>query len=236
MKSKHRALLHSCTLAFSVGAMLVGTPAPADPPSWAPAHGYHVRHGDGDYHRRHASDDDRWDRGDGEDHWERRSDERQIERPDEDGAAPLPWSAEHGPSRYIQQGHCNRAAVGTVIGGALGGVLGSQVGKGDGRTVATIAGAVAGMLIGNAVGRSMDEADKYCTGQALEYVPDGRSVQWRNPDTDERYRVTPTRTYENSSGHYCRQYTTDGYIDGHVRQIRGTACRQPDGAWKLARQ
>ncbi|HKJ07656.1 MAG TPA: RT0821/Lpp0805 family surface protein [Gammaproteobacteria bacterium] len=232
MKIKHRPLLCSCTLA--VGVILLSPPAPADPPSWAPAHGYRARHGDTDYHHRRAENDARSARGDDEGRRERRGNDDRMRVRRDDRYARLPWSADHGPSRYIQQGHCNRAAVGTIIGGALGGVVGSQVGKGDGRTAATIAGAVAGMFIGNAVGRSMDEADQACTGQALEYAPDGQSVQWRNPDTDERYRVTPTRTYQNRSGRYCRQYTSDGYVDGKVRQLHGTACRQPDGTWKLA--
>ncbi|MEJ2688195.1 MAG: RT0821/Lpp0805 family surface protein [Gammaproteobacteria bacterium] len=209
MKIKRRPLLCSCTLAVSV--MLLSPPVSADPPSWAPAHGYRARHGDTDYHHRRAEDDDRRARGDDEERRDRRDDDNRMRLRYDDRYSRLPWSAGHGPSRYIQQGHCNRAALGTVIGGALGGVVGSH-----------------------AVGRSMDEADQACTGQALEYAPDGQSVQWRNPDTDERYRVTPTRTYENRRGRYCRQYTSDGYVDGKVRQLHGTACRQPDGTWKLA--
>ncbi|MGA7799575.1 MAG: RT0821/Lpp0805 family surface protein [Gammaproteobacteria bacterium] len=233
MTPNRRLPLRRCALALLLGVALSAAPASGDPPPWAPAHGYRAAHPDHEYSRHHR-DEDRRARGDDEDSRDWRDDDGRGRQHYHQRPAHLPWSDAHGPSPYIRQGHCNRAAVGTVVGGALGGVLGSQVGKGDGRTAATIAGTLAGMLLGHSIGRSMDQADQYCTGQALEYTPDGQSVQWHNPDTDERYRVTPTRTYQNQDGRYCRQYVTEGDIAGKVQQIHGAACRQPDGSWHLA--
>lgn len=121
---------------------------------------------------------------------------------------------------------------GMVIGGILGGVLGSQVGGGHGRTAAIIAGTLAGAAIGGSVGRSMDEVDRMKTATTLETVRTGVSSSWQNPDTGNQYSVTPTRTYETSSGP-CREYTIDADIGGQTEQVYGTACRQADGSWKV---
>lgn len=122
---------------------------------------------------------------------------------------------------------------GMVIGGILGGVIGSQVGGGRGRTVATIVGTLAGATIGGAVGRSMDEADRLKTAHALESVRTGVPSAWRNPDTGNQYTVTPTRTYESAQGP-CREYIVDAMVGGRPEKVYGTACRQPDGSWRVA--
>lgn len=120
---------------------------------------------------------------------------------------------------------------GALVGGALGGLLGSQVGSGTGQLAATAAGVLAGAFLGSRVGKSMDETDKLKTAQALETAPTGRTTSWANPDSGERYAVTPTRTY-NSGGQPCRDYTTEAWIDGQRETVTGTACRQPDGTWR----
>lgn len=122
--------------------------------------------------------------------------------------------------------------AGMVIGGVLGGVLGTQVGGGRGRTAAIIAGTLAGAAIGGSVGRSMDELDRMKTAQTLETVRTDVPAQWRNPDTGNHYTVVPTRTYETSAGP-CREYTIDAMIGGRPEKVYGTACRQPDGSWRV---
>lgn len=124
---------------------------------------------------------------------------------------------------------------GMVIGGALGGALGSQVGGGEGRTVATVIGTLLGATVGGAVGRSMDDTDRIKVARSLETVRTGVPSQWRNPDTGNLYTVVPTRTYE-SAGTPCREYTINGDIGGRREKIYGTACRQPDGSWRVANQ
>lgn len=121
--------------------------------------------------------------------------------------------------------------VGTVVGGALGGLLGAQVGGGSGRVAAAVAGSIAGALIGGSIGKSMDELDRMKAAQALEKTPTGQTSTWQNPDTGNSYSVTPTQTYT-SDGAPCRDYTTEGWIDGKREVIKGTACRQPDGSWR----
>ncbi|MDT8386863.1 MAG: RT0821/Lpp0805 family surface protein [Thiogranum sp.] len=123
---------------------------------------------------------------------------------------------------------------GMIIGGALGGLLGAQVDgrHSDARTVAIIVGTMTGAAIGGSVGRSMDEVDRMRTAQALEGVRTGVPSTWRNPDTGNLYTMTSTRTYEQAY-QPCREYTIDAVIGGRPEKVYGTACRQPDGSWKI---
>jgi surface antigen len=139
-------------------------------------------------------------------------------------ALPLLGACESNPSKQD---------IGMATGAILGGVLGHQVGHGAGRTVATIGGAALGAFLGSNIGRKMDRDDQNKAFQALERSPDGRSTSWRNPNNDQIYSVTPTRTYEGGSGP-CRDFTTVTEIDGREETVHGTACRQPDGTWRAA--
>jgi surface antigen len=121
--------------------------------------------------------------------------------------------------------------AGMVIGGILGGVIGHEVGGGSGRTAATIIGTLVGASIGGAIGRSMDEQDRLKTAHTLESVRTGVNSQWTNPDTGNRYTVTPTRTYDGTTGP-CREYTVDALIGGKTEKVNGTACRLADGSWR----
>ena len=123
--------------------------------------------------------------------------------------------------------------VGTLTGAAVGDV-GSQTDGGEGQLAATAAGAIAGALVGGTVGKSMDEVDRMKANQALESSRIGYTTSWRNPDTDDTYSITPTRTYETASGP-CRDFTTQAIIDGKREILYGTACRQPDGSWRTSR-
>ncbi|MCP5111379.1 MAG: hypothetical protein GY953_11150 [bacterium] len=79
----------------------------------------------------------------------------------------------------------------------------------------------------------MDEVDQACAGQALEHAPDNETVRWENPTRDARYEVTPSRSYNNGDGRYCREYQTTGEVGGQKQRAYGRACRQPDGSWEI---
>jgi len=122
--------------------------------------------------------------------------------------------------------------TGRVLGGVIGGILGAQVGKGSGRTAATVAGTIAGVYVGGSIGRSMDDVDRLKMGRTLETNRTNQPTSWNNPDTNRDYTVTPTRTFETAEGP-CREFTTEVDIGGRRETAYGTACRQPDGAWKI---
>jgi surface antigen len=129
-------------------------------------------------------------------------------------------------ARYYGYAGCGRDVVGAVLGGVAGGLIGAHNGGGG----ATLGGAVIGALLGGALGQAIDLSDQACYGQVLEYVPNNQPVYWEGDGA--QYQVTPLRTYQMSSGAYCREYQTYVYIDGREEQAYGTACRQPDGAWR----
>ena len=123
------------------------------------------------------------------------------------------------------------AQQGEVLGGILGGVIGAQVGDGRGKTAAIIVGTIAGAMIGRHIGESMDDTDRMQTAITLNDNRTGEPTSWVNPDTGYRYTVTPTRTYEQSSGP-CREFQLDATVGGQTNQdVYGTACFQADGSW-----
>ncbi len=129
-----------------------------------------------------------------------------------------------------------REGFGTVAGAVAGGVIGNQLGSGSGRVVATAIGALAGGLIGAEIGRSLDERDRQealaAEYRALEFGRAGRPVAWRNDSSGIYGEVVTGPGYEVNSLD-CRDYTHTIYIDGRARVARGTACRQPDGTWRI---
>jgi len=123
--------------------------------------------------------------------------------------------------------------VGTVSGGVLGGLVGSQFGKGSGQLLAVGAGALAGAFIGGAIGKNMDDTDRLRMNNALETAPVGQPTYWQNQRTNTSYTVVPTKNVEMDGNPYCREYRSTANIAGKKQQIYGTACRQPDGSWKM---
>lgn len=192
-------------MSLAAGAGLAG-PAAADPPPWAPAHGWRAKH-----------------------HDDRRSgpDVVVVQRP----VLVEPRARTITCDRSLLAG--NNQLVGQILGGALGGFAGSRIGSGDGKLAATAGGAVLGLLLGGEIGRSLDAADAACAQYALEAGETGRTVVWRDPGQGVDYRLTPTRTYRSGQG-YCREYSSTAAIGGRLQRTHGTACRQPDGSWRLA--
>lgn len=127
----------------------------------------------------------------------------------------------------------SQADQGQVIGGVVGGVVGAQIGEGRGRTAAIIVGTLAGSMIGRQIGETMDDADRMKTAYALNDSRTGTSTTWVNPDTGYAYTVTPTRTFERSSGP-CREFRLNAAVGAKTGEaVYGTACLQPDGSWLI---
>ncbi|MGE5505136.1 MAG: RT0821/Lpp0805 family surface protein [Actinomycetota bacterium] len=131
----------------------------------------------------------------------------------------------------------NKTTGGAVLGGIGGGLAGSQFGHGSGKLAATAAGTILGALVGGSVGSSLDRADEMYANragqQAFESAPTGRSIAWSNPDSGHSGQIVPTRTFEPQPGQYCREYQQTVMVGGQQQQSFGTACRQPDGSWKV---
>lgn len=122
-----RKIILAATLAGI--ALPVATPALADPPPWAPAHGRRAHDAERGY--------------DEPGRYEGRYEERRLGRDDRI------WIGHDG--RY----YCRRSngTTGLVVGAAIGGLIGNQVaGRGD-RALGTILGAAGGGLLGREIDR-----------------------------------------------------------------------------------
>jgi surface antigen len=123
---------------------------------------------------------------------------------------------------------------GTAIGAITGGIIGNQFGKGRGKVAATLAGAVIGGIVGNSIGRDLDARDRELAREAeydaWERGSPGRPVRWRNPDNGRYGEIVPEAYYDRA-GSRCRDFVHFVWIEGRKREMRGTACRNPDGTW-----
>lgn len=126
-----------------------------------------------------------------------------------------------------------KTTLGGMLGAAGGGLIGAAAGGG---AAGIVGGVLLGGLLGGAIGNHLDQKDKEMAAQnAQRSFEDSRSGQtstWRNPDSGNYGSITPTRTYQESNGQYCREYTQEITIGGELHQSHGTACREPDGSWR----
>jgi surface antigen len=130
----------------------------------------------------------------------------------------------------------NKTTGGALVGAGLGGLVGSQFGGGSGKGALTALGVLVGGFAGSQVGKSLDKADltyaNRTTQSALDTGPSGQPVAWHNPDSGASGTVVPRPAYQ-SSGTYCREFTQTITVGGQTQEGYGTACRQPDGSWKI---
>jgi len=127
-----------------------------------------------------------------------------------------------------------KTAVGAASGAAAGGLIGAAAGGG---AEGIVAGVLLGGLLGGAIGNALDQRDREyirrTSYQSMEYGRIGEASTWRNPDSGHYGSVTPTRTYQESSGNYCREFTQTVVVNGQQQDAYGRACRQPDGSWRV---
>ena len=127
-----------------------------------------------------------------------------------------------------------KAMLGGATGAAAGGLIGHAAGGG---TAGIIGGVLLGGLLGGAIGNALDQRDKRLAMEAaqnsFENSQTGATTEWRNPDSGHSGTITPTRTYQDSGGQYCREYQQTITVGGESQQSYGTACRQPDGSWEV---
>jgi surface antigen len=161
---------------------------------------------------------------------------------------PPPWAPAHGYRRKqgggyafptgLLGGRCRAdlldgPTVGGLIGAAAGGFAGAQIGKGKGQLAATALGTLVGFVIGQQVGQSLGRTEETCFSRTFEHVPDRETIVWQDPSRGAQYQVMPVRTAEANDGLYCREYQAKATVGGKVSETYGTACRMPDGSWKL---
>lgn len=122
----------------------------------------------------------------------------------------------------VAQGCATREGTGRAAGAAAGTAVGAAVGDTEG----AIIGGLVGTLAGGAVGRQLDRRERQRIGRALENDPSGQASRWTDPDTGERYSVTPRAAYGEEP---CRDFI---FEEGQTTE-QYTACRQEDGTWRV---
>jgi surface antigen len=127
-----------------------------------------------------------------------------------------------------------KTQVGAAAGAAAGGLIGAAAG---GEAEGIIAGVLLGGLLGGALGNALDNVDReYAQHNAyfgLENTPAGTTSEWVNPDSGHSGSFTPTRTWQTDQGSYCREFQQSITVGGKTERAFGTACRQPDGTWRI---
>jgi surface antigen len=125
--------------------------------------------------------------------------------------------------------------TGVAVGAASGAALGGLFFHGDSQIPAMILGGVAGGLLGGSIGSNMDKQDRANMSRAITTTPVNHTASWTNTTTQTTYQVTPVRAYHTTSNRYCREYQTTVIVGGEAKKAYGTACRQPDGQWKIVK-
>ena len=127
-----------------------------------------------------------------------------------------------------------KAVLGTLLGGAAGAGIAAAAGGGTG---AIVGAGLGGALIGGVIGNRLDARDKRMAAEAAQRAFEsnrvGQASAWSNPDSGNSGTITPTRTTQLANGQYCREYKQTVVIGGEQNQAYGTACRQPDGTWRM---
>jgi len=118
-----------------------------------------------------------------------------------------------------------RAVLGAASGAAAGGLIASAASDRAGDAIA--AGVLLGGLLGGAIGDSLDRADRSYANYDARPPRRSEPVSY---EPDANWDAAPA--YEDELGP-CREYSQLVTIRGRTRRVVGTACREPDGSWRV---
>ena len=122
----------------------------------------------------------------------------------------------------------NRAQRGGGGGAVAGAVIGQAIGH---NTNSTLLGAAIGGILGYMIGNEMDKQDRQRLNNVYEYTPENTSTEWVNPNTGNKYKATPRKTYKDAKTQRdCREVELLSTIDGAAEKTYTTACRE-NGRW-----
>jgi surface antigen len=118
-----------------------------------------------------------------------------------------------------------KSQTGTAVGVGAGALVGHAVG-GD---VGMLLGGALGGVLGYTAGTAMEQEDRRRIAYSLER---NEPMEWRNTQTGGQYRVEPIDT-RYQQGRECREFRLLAEVEGTPDEMRGTACRRPDGSWEM---
>ena len=83
----------------------------------------------------------------------------------------------------------------------------------------------------------LDDSDRAVALNALQValteLGDGASLIWRRPSRELTGVIKPVSAFRDDEGRVCRHLTYSLSLGTFVREVEGTACREPGGAWSL---
>ena len=127
-----------------------------------------------------------------------------------------------------------KGQVGAVGGATAGGLLAAAAG---GSPAWIAGGVILGALTGGVIGSLLDDRDKELQAQssyrAIEQKGTGGTTSWRNPDSGHSGKTRVNKVYRRADGTRCKDFTETINADGKSESVKGTACEQADGSWKV---
>ena len=85
--------------------------------------------------------------------------------------------------------------------------------------------------------QSFDDVDQAFMNEhfnhAMESTMTGQTSNWTNPSSGYQVQVSPIRTFQQADSTYCREFTQSITEKDQPVAVKGTACRQSDGSWKI---
>ncbi len=140
----------------------------------------------------------------------------------------------------------NETLLGSLLGGAAGAGIGAAFGGGKGAAIGGASGLLLGALAGYQVGKRREYSrppPNYSQGYyqapppTYAYQPAPAYATTPAYTAPAPAYTTPAPAYSQSTSaydpSYCRQFNQRIVIDGIEQNAYGTACRQPDGTWKI---
>jgi len=121
------------------------------------------------------------------------------------------------------------ATTGGLLGGLAGGAACSKFGDGKAKLVAMVGCGLIGVAIGTWIGGKWDETDEKEASSILNTSKDGDVMSWKNPDTDNKFKMTLLKT-STSAGQQCREFEL--VTNGNPPENR-KACRNKNGTWEF---
>ena len=117
-----------------------------------------------------------------------------------------------------------KTALGAIGGSAIGASLGGK----DPVTIA-LYGTI-GLVLGYMVGDTIDKIDQLHAALVIDRTfhmnENHQTSSWRNKRGNFSVSATPL-----SRSGSCREFITSVMVNGKNKEMRGTACRNPQGEW-----
>ncbi len=133
----------------------------------------------------------------------------------------------------LSSGCATKTETGAGIGALAGAAIGSQFGPADRRLEGAILGAFIGAALGSVIGHETDRQDREQLSQVYESGRSDVATSWVNPDTGNKFKVTPKPAFKGEGGRPCREARIDAIINEKPETVVTKACRAEDGMWEL---